>query len=125
MGEESRFDRLIPVCDLAGADTVRLDAAVNSMKRSSAEFAEWLTQRYLPAANPDDAVGRERYLAGVDEFIGMSIDPEETYEWGWDEMRRLDQEMRQVAEQVLPGADVFDVIDMLETDPGSIRSHPV
>ena len=116
-GAESRFDRFASMCAAVGADQSRLDSAVSAAKQSCLDFAGWIEKEYLPAAEPEDAVGRERYLAGADEFLGMSIDPEETYEWGWEEMKRLHAEMKQVADQVSPGEDVFDVIDTLETDP--------
>jgi uncharacterized protein (DUF885 family) len=66
---------------------------------------------------PQDGVGRERYLEGVDEFVGMSIDLEETYRWWWDEVHSIRAEMKRTAAEIVPSAPVQEVIELLEKDP--------
>ena len=68
----------------------------------------------LPKTN---GVGKERYIASADRFLGLEIDPIETYEWGWEEVNRLQEEMEKVARDIDPGLSLNEVIDRLESDP--------
>lgn len=102
----------------AGGDADRVGDAVEIARRSTGEFANWLKDAYLPAARPEDPVGRDEYLLNVDQFIGLDLDPEETYEWGWSEVHRLMAEMEATAADIDPDLTVKEVIELLETDPG-------
>jgi uncharacterized protein (DUF885 family) len=113
----SRFLTFPEDASSAGADGDQVSKAVESVRAAIAEFAEWLRTTYLPAARTEDAVGRDEYLRGADEFLGMVIDPEETYEWGWGEVHRIRSEMEATAAEIDPGMSVDEVIDLLETDP--------
>ncbi|MGH3587040.1 MAG: DUF885 domain-containing protein, partial [Pseudonocardia sp.] len=84
--------------DLAAAAGVAADAV--------SELREYLATTYLPAADgTPDAVGPDRYRVGARLSTGADLDLAEAYEWGWDEYRRIDAEMRREAAAVLPGAD--------------------
>ncbi len=120
--EESRFDAFPPLAATNGGDELRVADAVARAKAGSAEFADWLEGEYLPKADPDDAVGVDRYLEGSEYFLGMDLDPDETYEWGWSEVHRLRAEMEVTAAEIDPDRSIEEVIDMLETDPD--RSAP-
>ncbi len=115
--EESRFAGFPNEASTGGGDPTRVADAVNKTRAASGEFADWLEQTYLPAATPEDAVGEERYLLNVDDFLGMSIDPRETYEWGWSEVHRLREEMRATAAEIDGSMKVEEVIELLDTDP--------
>jgi uncharacterized protein (DUF885 family) len=91
---------------------------VTTAQGAVTEFVEYLEADYLPSAPLADAVGRDRYVAEADRFVGQLIDPIETYEWGWEEVHRLDAEMKKVAASVDPDRDLAGVIELLETDPG-------
>jgi len=121
-GEESRFDAFPPMAAINGGDEGRVADAAIRAKAGSAEFADWLEGEYLPHADPDDAVGVDRYLEGSEYFLGMDLDPDETYEWGWSEVHRLRAEMKVTAAEIDPDRSIEEVIDMLETDPD--RSAP-
>jgi uncharacterized protein (DUF885 family) len=114
---ESRFLSYPEAAGAAGADSDRVAEAVEALRKACAEFADWLRGKYLPVARPEDAVGREEYLRGADEFLGMSIDLDQTYEWGWDEVRRIRAEMEKTARDIDAAATVSEVIELLETDP--------
>ena len=116
--EGSRFLGLLEQARAAGFDTGRVERGVEATRAANGEFAAWLRESYLPAAREEDAVGREEYLRGADEFLGMTIDPEETYEWGWDEVHRLRSEMAATASEIDPEMSIAQVIELLETDPG-------
>jgi uncharacterized protein (DUF885 family) len=114
--DDSRFLGFSEQAASAAGDSDRVARAVESARMANAEFASWLRAEYLPAARPEDAVGREEYLRGADEYLGMAIDPDETYEWGWSEVRRLRSEMESTAGDIDPDMTVSEVIEMLETD---------
>ena len=116
--EGSRFLGLLEQARTVGVDTGRVERGVEATRAANGEFAGWLRERYLPAARIEDAVGREEYLRGADEYLGMTIDPEETYEWGWDEVHRLRSEMDATASEIDPEMSISQVIELLETDPG-------
>ena len=51
-------------------------------------------------------------------FLGAQVDLDETYAWGFDELARLESEMRAVAAEIAgPGATVDDAVDALDADP--------
>lgn len=94
-----------------------LDAGIDKARRVFAEFADDLEQTYLPSARDEDAVGRDRYLRSARRFLGMTIDPLESYAWGWHEVHAIEAEMARVAHAIVPGAPVPQVIELLKTDP--------
>jgi uncharacterized protein (DUF885 family) len=115
-GEDSRFAGYPADASSSGGDPERVEAAVQRTRAASGKFADWLEQTYLPAATPEDAVGEERYLLNVDDFLGLTIDPRETYEWGWSEVHRLREEMRATAAEIDDSKSVEEVIDLLNTE---------
>jgi len=60
-------------------------------------LGEFLAAELLPLAPEQDAVGRERFTLASRDFLGATIDPDETYAWGWAEVLRIEQEMRRIA----------------------------
>ena len=47
----------------------------------------------------------------------MEIDPIETYEWGWEEVNRLQHAMVEAARAIDPDTSLNEVIERLEVDP--------
>ena len=115
--DESRFLGFPAEAESSRGDSDRVSRAVESARAANAEFASWLRTEYLPLARPEDAVGREEYLRGADEFLGMAIDPEETYAWGWSEVERLREEMDVTAADIDPDKTISEIVELLETDP--------
>lgn len=99
-----------------------LTAAAEGARAAFAGFGDWLETRYLPNAAGRDGAGPEAYERAADRLVGMSVDPLETYEWGWDELRRLLTELEEVAEMIRPGEGVDATKEYLETDPGVTAS---
>ncbi|HUF85565.1 MAG TPA: DUF885 domain-containing protein, partial [Acidimicrobiia bacterium] len=58
-----------------------------------------------------------RYSRRARAFTGMTLDLDETYRWGWDELHRIEHAMGEVAERILPGEGVGAVIEHLESSP--------
>ena len=49
-------------------------------------------------------------------FLGATIDLDETYEWGTEELARMVDEQTRIAHEILPGASVAEAIAHLEKD---------
>ena len=109
-GEGASFFRQL--CDELGIDGGHVTAA----ERSYAAMGDWLEQEYLPNANPRDPVGRERYQAASRGFNGIELDLDETYQWGWEEVWRIQSEMAATAERISSGASAAEAIAILESD---------
>jgi uncharacterized protein (DUF885 family) len=104
------------VADRHPGDPVLADAA-EAATAAYAHLAAFLRDEYAPVADPHDAVGRERYALASRGFNGIELDFDETYDWGWDELYRIEEAMRQVAERILPGKPLPAVIEHLDRDP--------
>ena len=112
---------------LAGARSgdAELDPAVKADLTRAAEGAataytalgNFLEAELLPHAPRADACGRERYALVSQYFVGASIDLDETYAWGQEELARITAQMEQVAHQIKPGATVKEAIAALDADP--------
>ncbi len=94
-----------------------VELAVQSAKNQIGKMTGWLEDSYLPLAREKDAVGRERYVTAAESFLGDTLDPEATYQWGWDELNRLNTRLAQLCKQIDPEQDVAGVIQLLMTDP--------
>jgi uncharacterized protein (DUF885 family) len=95
----------------------RLDTAGSAADAAFDQLAGWLEREYLPHATPDAAVGPERYARALQEHLGQTADPVELAAWGWDELDRLEQEMRREAAAGWPGLGLPEVLDRLDNDP--------
>jgi uncharacterized protein (DUF885 family) len=82
-----------------------------------AEFAQYLADRVAPRARETDAAGRDLYRLASRYFLGAEVDLDETYNWGIEELKRIEAEMAEVAQQLAPGGTVDDAIKILEADP--------
>ena len=71
-----------------------------------------------PGAPRADAVGRERYARFSRTFLGATVDLDETYEWGREELARIVAEQEEVAAQIGgSGTSIEDAMAMLDADP--------
>lgn len=99
-------------------------APIESLRREAtrasaalAATADFLRNDYAAHADPRDGVGPDRHALARRRYLGMSIDAQDAYAWGWQEVRRLDAEIARVADQIKPGASVGEVRTLLDTDP--------
>ena len=114
---DSFFERLrAEATDVPASLASDLETNAGLAAAAYAELGDWLESDYLPQANPQDPVGRERYAAAARGFNGISLDLDETYQWGWEELWRIQDEMQQTAERISTGASVPDAIAILEHD---------
>lgn len=114
---DSRFLDFLVQAEMTGADTESLREAVDQTRAACAGLAEWLRSTYLPRSRRSDGVGRDEYLREADHHLGMTIDPEATYEWAWGEVHRLRAELTATSESIDSDRDVEEVIELLDTDP--------
>jgi uncharacterized protein (DUF885 family) len=98
-------------------DDTELADAAEVATAGYARLASYLRDEYAPAASPRNAVGRDRYALLARGFTGIELDLDETYAWGWEELHRIEDAMRRVAERILPGASIDEVIEHLDADP--------
>lgn len=81
------------------------------------DFATYLSEKFMDRAVERDGVGRELSVdCSSRVYNGIELDLEETYQWGWDELYRIEDEMRKTCAQILPGASMGDR-RFLESDP--------
>ncbi len=57
-------------------------------------FATYLRDVYAPDAAEADGCGPERYRVGVQTMLGADLDPDEMYEWAWNDFRHLREEIK-------------------------------
>jgi len=94
-----------------------LDRGAAAAMAATADFGRFLTEQLLPSAPEKDAVGPERYQRASREFLGDTIDLEETYNWGLEEVARLRAEMNETAARIVPGGTLADALSALDSDP--------
>jgi uncharacterized protein (DUF885 family) len=82
-----------------------------------AEFGRFLDEELAPRGRESDAVGREHYELASRYFLGARVDLEETYAWGWEELRRIEDEMQAIADGFVPGGSIEDAAQLLDDDP--------
>ena len=104
----------------AGAEPaldVDLDAGLRAAASAFAEHARALREQVHPAARDDDAVGVEAYVLHSRSHVGARVDLAETYAWGLEEVARIQAEMREVAQRIVPAGSVRDAVAALDADP--------
>lgn len=94
-----------------------IERGILAANQAYADLGKFLTEQYLPGATDQDAVGKERYALSSRAFNGIDLDLEDTYNWGWEQLRWVEGEMAQTAEKILPGAGIEAAKELLETDP--------
>ena len=118
VAEDGYFSNLLHANRLGDGAADALRNAVAQASSAYTRMGEFLLGELLPQAPEADACGRERYQLVSRYFLGASVDLEETYEWGQQELARIAAEMQAVAEQIRPGATVKEAIELLDADPG-------
>ena len=121
--EDGYFNALVAGAGTAGdADLSpevrsRLGQAAAAAATAYRELGEFLRTELEGVAPEADACGRERYALVSRYFLGASVDLEETYAWGQQELARITAEMQEVAARIKPGASVKEAIEALDQDP--------
>ncbi|RGC65711.1 hypothetical protein C5N14_27300 [Micromonospora sp. MW-13] len=109
------YGRLVaggPEGPLAG----ELAAGARSATAATADFAAFLRTELAPRATDVDGVGRDLYAVTARSFLGATVDLDELYAYGWEELARTAAEQRAVAAE-LGYPDVAGARAGLDADP--------
>lgn len=100
-------------------ESLRADLARGAAASSEAyaRLGRFLSEELAPRAGAVDAVGRDAYALHSRRFLGSTIDLDESYEWGIEELARMTSEQNAVANEISPGASVEQAIEILDADP--------
>jgi uncharacterized protein (DUF885 family) len=101
---------------VGGAPADALRAAARDASGALAETAEFLRKTYAPVADPRNGVGEDRHALARQRYMGMHVDADDAYEWGLQEVRRLDADLRACAAQIKPGATLDEVRNYLDNE---------
>jgi uncharacterized protein (DUF885 family) len=101
-------------------DDTALLAHAAAASRAFASFGLFLSDELEPQGRDKEGVGREHYALASRYFLGAEVDLDETYAWGWTELKRLSDLMDETAEAILPGSSVDEAVAHLEADESRI-----
>ena len=93
-----------------------LTSAAAAADAAYADLATFLRTELRQHAPEKDAVGREAYSLASRDFLGATVDLEETYAWGWQEFLSLESELKEVCGRIKDGATPREVADLLDND---------
>jgi uncharacterized protein (DUF885 family) len=99
-------------------ESLRADLAAGAAESAAAyaKLASFLKDELASHAPEKDAVGRELYALASRDFLGATVDLDETYEWGIEELARMVAEQESIAGEIKPGASVHEAIAFLDGD---------
>ncbi|HEY0259600.1 MAG TPA: DUF885 domain-containing protein [Lacisediminihabitans sp.] len=102
--------------DLPDSLTADLAAGAREAANAYESLSDFLRNELAQHAPVRDAVGREIYTLASRGFLGVTVDLDETYEWGIEELARMTAEQEAVAREIRPGATVAEAIEFLDHD---------
>lgn len=94
-----------------------LAAAAAGASAAYAEFGRFVETDLQPRGREVDGVGRDHYALASRYFLGATVDLEETYRWGWEELKRIEDEMALTAQRIVPGGSLAEAVAALDADP--------
>ena len=104
--------------ELSVALKAELADAAKVATEGYARFGEYL-KTLAARTNSPDAIGKDRYQILSRRFLGATVDLDETYQWGIEELNRTIAEQNDVANQILAGATVEEAVEHLRKDPAT------
>jgi uncharacterized protein (DUF885 family) len=99
------------------AQRVDLERVAQAATEATIAFGDFLRTEMAPRGREKQAAGRERYELASQYFLGARVDLDETYAWGFEELARIEAEMRTVADKIVPGGTVDEAVAALDADP--------
>jgi uncharacterized protein (DUF885 family) len=111
------FHSLAGRLEADGALATELRRGAAAATAATAGFGEFLRTELAPRGREKEAAGPERYELASQYFLGAKVDQHETYLWGFEELYRLENEMRTVAAGIAgSGAGIADAVAALDAD---------
>ena len=104
---------------IASDDALAVDLA-GALDGAGAAFdalAALLRSTVLDSADPDDAIGRDRYLLRLPYYLGTDADPDEAYDWALGHLDAITAEQQAIAADLVPGASVAEALEFLDAAP--------
>ncbi len=111
------FASLVAHSDISGPLREQLERHAAAASEAMADFGVFLSEDLAPRGREKQAVGRERYELASRYFLGARLDLAETYAWGWEELKRITDDLEATADRILPGAGLDEAIAHLDADP--------
>ena len=111
------FAGLVRGSGTGGALRSQLERHAEAATGAFAEFGRFLETDLAARGRETEAVGRDRYALGSRYFLGATVDLEETYRWGWEELGRIEDDMAAVARRIVPSGSVDEAVAALDADP--------
>ena len=120
-----QVEEVVSQCeDLADEDSVlqhlgldEHDPVVVEAQEAFARVAGWLAEQLAPHAPHEDAVGRDRYEMFSHLHVGEFVDLDEAYQWSLEQLRDIDAQQLQVAQQLYgPGTTIREAMKKLNAD---------
>jgi uncharacterized protein (DUF885 family) len=102
--------------DLPDSLRAQLRTSADSAGLAYLELANFLRNELAPASHNNDGVGRDVYQLHSRHFLGATVDLDETYEWGLEELERMKSEQEEIARRIA-GGSVADAVAALDNDP--------
>jgi len=117
-GAFSEFAERAATATGADFETSGLRAAAKDAEAAYTEIAAWMRSDLAPKASSKEACGEERYQRWSAYWSGATLDLHELYEWGYQDLRRINARMWEIARELLPDAkSLVEVADHLDNDP--------
>jgi uncharacterized protein (DUF885 family) len=110
----ARVEAAAPV---PGSLAVDLDRGAQVARVATAAVGRFLREELAPRGRDKQAAGPERYALASQYFLGAKVDLMEAYAWGFDDLARLESEMRVVADKIKPDATIDEAVEALDADP--------
>ena len=116
-GDDDFFAGLVARAPEDDALRSDLSSAADEAREAFSDFADWLGASLAPLAPSLDAVGEERYALDSRYFLGAVIDLDEAYQWGFEELHRIQQAQRAIAQDLVGEPDIKAAYAALDADP--------
>lgn len=116
-GGASVFADLVANSGTEGALRGQLEEHAAAATRAFADFGLFLTDELAPQGRTNDAVGHDHYALASRAFLGAEVDLAETYAWGWEELKRISDDMAVTAGRIVPGGTLAEAVAALDADP--------
>lgn len=92
-----------------------LHSAAKNAANASGQMSEWMRNVHAPRSAEEDAVGEERYKPWARFFTGAELDLKKTYEWGLEDLARINDRMYKAAAKLgLQGKPLKEVAEHCE-----------
>ncbi len=115
-GATDLFRKLVDGLDTDGSLADDLARHADEASAAFAAFGRFLGEELAPRGREREAVGRDEYALCNRYFLGATVDLDETYAWGWEELKRLDDEKRETADRIKSGSTVREAVAVLDAD---------